>query len=70
VIFEPVVPSDCTCVWLRVTGDQPGFVLHQPSSTCPAAGVGSTPHRTLRWYQPALPVPMWNPEEQERGAEE
>jgi hypothetical protein len=50
-------------VWLRVTGDAPGFVLHQLSSTCAT-------HRDLRWYQPALPVPMWNPQEQERGAEE
>jgi hypothetical protein len=63
VIFETVVPSECTCVWLRVTGDAPGFVLHQLSSTC-------VTHRDLRWYQPALPIPMWNPEEQERGAEE
>lgn len=63
MIFNSFVPGDCTCVWLRVTGDVPGFVLHQLSSTC-------RPHRGLRWYQPTLPGLDAEPEMAERGAEE
>lgn len=64
MIFESTVPGDCTCVWLHVTGDEPGFVLHNLSSTC---GV----HRNLRWYQPTFTEAAdaevtW----EQRGAEE
>lgn len=60
MIFRKDIPNDCTCVWLRVSGDDPGFVLHQVSSTCKR-------HRDLRWYQPTfdeVDLPT------EKGAEE